>query len=167
MDTKTFVFQVRGREDASVGLSQLPANFEVSTTEIVIGASGNSRTVIRDGVNGTELHGVDSHDVLSTTELRWFWVQWEGSTYTVGEGETVGEKQLLTYSMTSAILVSSVAVTTSGNAYGEWKVYTDGETDTGGNPILSQQTNVYLMLAQCWSNGTDCGQTINQHRVNI
>ena len=130
MDRSSLVFEVAASHDASLALSFLPANFDVQTAEIVIGAHSNTRTVIRKEVNGTEVATVDSEHVLSSTDRRWFWVKWSGSVISVGKGQEPDQDTLLSHTVSDTLVISSLAVTTGGSVKGEW--YIPYNKDSGG-----------------------------------
>ena len=127
MNRDNLVFEVMATADASIALSYLPSNFDVQTAEIVIGAHGNTRTVIRKEVNGEEMATVDSADVLSGSERRWFWVKWSGSVISVGKGQTLDQDTLLSHTVSDTLVISSLAVTTSGSTKGEWYIPYSGK----------------------------------------
>ena len=55
---------------------------QLQAYEVCIGASDNSRTVIRYGVEGEEKAGADTAGVISPDTMRSFWIGWmQGNIY--------------------------------------------------------------------------------------
>ena len=89
-DTNSVVFRVRASNDAHLALSQAsttPGLTEVR--EVVIGASNNQRTVIRNKRQEQDLKSADTPDILSPDEDRYFWISWLSGTYNIGTGSKV------------------------------------------------------------------------------
>ena len=135
MDHTHLIFQVRATGDAIIAVSALPGSLYVDTLEIVIGADANTRTIMRSGINGTEEAGVDTLDILSGDELRWFWIEWEAGLMTVGKGQELRKDSLMTHMVPYLLYVSSLAFTTSGTFDSEWHIPFNPE-DSGTYHLL-------------------------------
>ena len=93
-----FKFRVKAASGVHLAFLQTKADRADAAYEVVLGAAGNSRSMLRFGTEGpnvmllAEKQGV----VLSATEMLPFWVSFDAYRLTVGQGTMIGENELLT-----------------------------------------------------------------------
>ena len=115
-----FRFEVKAAEEVVIAISRIPANFEVHTVEIEFGAESNSRTVIRNGIDGDELAGVTSQGILNADHAVWLWVSWEKGNVQAGHGSRVGSNLLVEHMMEDLGDIGNLAITSGGAGKAEW-----------------------------------------------
>ena len=162
MDRTSLVFNVRAAHDASIALSFLPANLDIQTAEVVIGADDNTRTVIRKEINGTEVASVASEHILSGADFMPFWVTWSGSEISVGKGDIPGQDAVLTHPVAESLVISTLAITTSGSYRADWHIpYASSD---GGMCVTPGKHETFT---HCWYNVGPSSMTLAQHCTNI
>ena len=88
------VFGVRTCNDAILALSEEMQQVS-NSYEIIIGGYSNQRSEIRPNVQTVPVTWLDTPDILSCNETRFFWVSWEGGVIEVGLGLRVGQRRFL------------------------------------------------------------------------
>ena len=72
--------QIQGTGSASILLSSVFSLPSVDAYEIVLGAQGNSVTqLLRGRTRDTPLLEVPSDDILSSTDLAYYWISWKNA----------------------------------------------------------------------------------------
>ena len=90
-----FKFQVQACADVHIALTQYPGKADNMSYEIVIGASNNSISHVKDPAKGAIVKEVKSPDVLSCTERRPFWIQFIYESIWLGRGSEIGRQGFL------------------------------------------------------------------------
>lgn len=126
LDTEHTVFKVKAASDAKISLLRVPSNFHAPSYEIIVGAEFNTRTILHSKSAGGDqiVFQVNTPDILSSTELRSFWVSWTNGTVRFGRGDTPGQSELLSYVDPQPAFrrhVHSLAVA-SGLGIAEWEL---------------------------------------------
>lgn len=129
---------MKAASDAKISLLRVPSNFMAPSYEIVVGAESNSKTILHTKAAGGDLIAfqVNTPDILSSTELRQFWVKWSNGTIRFGKGGVVGLNELMNYVDPQPAFrrhVHSIAVASGlgaaewelGQEFGSRKYYTD------------------------------------------
>ena len=93
---RDFTFDVQACSDVYLALSHIPSNYRTLTYEIVIGASGNTKTAIRTKVNGTNVYETPTPNILNCNQAMSFWITWSKGRIKVGKG-TVRGMYMCTY----------------------------------------------------------------------
>ena len=79
-------FYVTGCYNLHIALSEIPGVLHTLTYEIILGANGNSRSVIKYGIGGEEIASSETQDVVNCQEKRAFWINWGDRPLWVGRG---------------------------------------------------------------------------------
>jgi hypothetical protein len=120
------VFKVKASSDAKISLLRVPSNFLAPSYEIIVGAEFNTKTILHSKAAGGDqiAFQVNTPDILSSAELRSFWVSWMNGTVRFGKGDTPGQNELLNYVDPQPAFrrhVHSIAVA-SGLGIAEWEL---------------------------------------------
>ena len=114
---------VRTGSNANLLLSntaQLHAEHEY---EITLGASDNTKTVVRRGRHSSAqdniLLEVETKNILNEHELRRFWARWDGGHFEIGSGPHVGEDRIAHWLDEESRGVNALSVCTDGEV-GSW-----------------------------------------------
>lgn len=127
LDAQYTTFKVKAQSDAMISLLRVPRNIFATSYEIVIGTQSNGHTVtiLRGksplGANEFEIE-IDTVDILSSTDLRSFWVSWQDGAIQFGTGNVFGQGRLINYKDPQPSYrkyVHSLAVASGTNA--EWE----------------------------------------------
>ena len=126
LDTQETVFKVKAASDAHISLLSVPSNFKAPSYEVIIGALSNSKTVLfcKSSAGDIEFE-IDTPNILSSSELRSFWLSWINGTIQFGTGDVVGQSRLLNFKdpqPTYRKYVHAVAVATGLGVNGEWEI---------------------------------------------
>jgi hypothetical protein len=126
LDTQQTVFKVKASSDAKISLLRVPSNFLAPSYEIIVGAEFNTRTILHSKAAGGDqvVFQVNTPDILSSAELRSFWVSWMNGTVRFGKGDTPGQNELMNYVDPQPAFrrhVHSIAVA-SGLGIAEWEL---------------------------------------------
>lgn len=125
LDAQGTVFKVKAAHDALISLLRVPSNFKAPSYEIVIGTAGNTKTVLHIKSELSNLvYEVFTPSILSSDELRAFWVSWVNGMVQFGTGELVGENVLLYYNDPQPAYrryVHSLAVASGLDVAAEWE----------------------------------------------
>jgi len=117
---------VKAASDAMVSLLSVPSNFKAPSYEIIVGALGNTKTLLHCKSSAGDIEfEIDTQNILSATELRSFWLSWVNGTIQFGTGDVVGQNRLLNFKdpqPTYRKYVHSVAVATGLGVNGEWEI---------------------------------------------
>jgi len=143
-DGFTFSVKVQGTNpdgskvahDAVIGLFP-SANYRPSSHnhipyyEIWLGKWQNTKSEIRTvtGMNDLTRLEIDSKNLLSTTEMRSFWVQQKDGEIRVGKGSTLGSNVLMTWKDPEPIKIEGLGVMTWASQ-GEWWMHLDREEES-------------------------------------
>ncbi|KOB75137.1 Farnesoic acid O-methyltransferase, partial [Operophtera brumata] len=112
-------FKVRATKDAHIAFTSGPQATE-PITELIIGGWGNTKSVIRR--NKKKLIKVEKEtiNILDSDDFRGFWVQWRGSTISVGhENET---ESFLSWTDPEPFPINFVGLYTGLGCTGSWKI---------------------------------------------
>jgi len=126
-------FKVRACSDVSIILAEHFSITDYGVYEILIGGSNNTKSSIRQGIQGNTLVEMDTNDILHCSESRWFWISWYKG-IDVGSGPYVGDIHILRLPMSNiptALPVSAVAISTAAASDGDWEF-----TSVPGKAIL-------------------------------
>ena len=126
LDAQGTVFKVKAAHDAMISLLSVPSNFNAPSYEIVIGANGNTMTVLhlKSELNDV-IFQVYTPNILNADELRSFWVSWLDGMVHFGTGEVVGQNALLNYTDPQPLYrkyVHSIAVASGTDVLAEWEI---------------------------------------------
>jgi len=123
-DTKDIVFGLSACRDAQMAFSKVPGIREFSTYELVIGAQGNTKTLLRKSMDGTIVAQVDTSEILDCSLVRMFWVTWRvAGELSFGIGPVVGQGRLLYFKDPSPHEINALSVSTPPVVRGVWKFY--------------------------------------------
>ncbi|KAK3602326.1 hypothetical protein CHS0354_007120 [Potamilus streckersoni] len=124
VNNKTFLtFMVMASADAHISLSAVYGDVDRKTYEIVIGADGNTKSMIRDGSMGKVRSEALTINVLSKSELHYFWISWGNHHVEVGRGAQYGHGRFLDWNVppNRQFHVNSLAVATGYASHGQWE----------------------------------------------
>ncbi|WAQ95473.1 hypothetical protein MAR_028163 [Mya arenaria] len=95
MSNKTFLtFMVKAKCDVHVALSATYGELHKRTIEVLIGGEGNTKSMIKDGVEGSI-----RAEALTANDLRYFWMSWGNHCIEVGRGAHYGEGRFLVWDL--------------------------------------------------------------------
>ena len=120
-------FRLMACSEAHVTLSENP-NYEsddILAFDVVLGDSGNTKTVIKDGQNGVVRATADSPDILSCKDYRDFWVRWDDyGLVQVGRGRNDRVDKIVEWrSPTTRQPIGTVSVASGLGSTGAWVFY--------------------------------------------
>ena len=132
-------FRVRSCADVHLALSSVTGNPATLTYEIVIGGWGNSRSVIREVMQGPIVANVSTPSILDCNTMRPFWVSWGKGTIQVGRGNISDSNMspFLQWTDTNPHAIYSVGLSTGFGSTGLWEF----------NPSSTGKVFVYEMLS--------------------
>ncbi|KAL4240103.1 hypothetical protein ACF0H5_000897 [Mactra antiquata] len=153
MTTKTFLtFMIKAKCDAHIALSATYGELHKKTIEIVIGAENNSKSMIKDGVEGSVRADALTANVLSGNELRYFWISWGSNKIEVGRGAHYGEGKFLEWYLpeNKRFGISSLAVATDNSSHGQFEFaeLMEVETDYSKKAKKSRMKRQIMWLAK-------------------
>ena len=119
-DRTELVFAVSACKDVHVALSEIPGILTRFTYELIIGASENSMTVLRNGINGPTLTQSSTSNILNCSSQRLFWLSWAGGVVSFGSGLVVQQSRVLYYKNPSPHSVNALSVMTPGGVLGNF-----------------------------------------------
>jgi len=123
------VFGVRTCNDAILALSEEMEKVS-NSYEVVIGGYGNKRSDIRSNVQSDAVARMDTPDIVSCNETRFFWVSWDGGLIEVGLGLRVGQRRFLFWKDLSPRNVTAVGFT-GWDKENDWEfTHNDGMSST-------------------------------------
>ncbi|XP_052791161.1 uncharacterized protein LOC128225157 [Mya arenaria] len=124
MSNKTFLtFMVKAKCDVHVALSATYGELHKRTIEVLIGGEGNTKSMIKDGVEGSIRAEALTANVLSGTDLRYFWMSWGNHCIEVGRGAHYGEGRFLVWDLpdNKKFDITSLAVATDNTSHGQFE----------------------------------------------
>ncbi|WAQ95491.1 CPMD8-like protein [Mya arenaria] len=124
MSNKTFLtFMVKAKCDVHVALSATYGELHKRTIEVLIGGEGNTKSMIKDGVEGSVRAEALTANVLSGTDLRYFWMSWGNHCIEVGRGAHYGEGRFLVWDLpdNKKFDITSLAVATDNTSHGQFE----------------------------------------------
>ncbi|CAH1794507.1 unnamed protein product [Owenia fusiformis] len=114
-------FEIQACNDAHIALESKPSVVGVPQAyEIVLGGWSNTRSVIRDGKQGTEKVTVDTPNLLNCTVFLPFWVTWQNGIIRVGKGFSYGRNLLMEWQDTTPKPVTVISVATGWGSTANW-----------------------------------------------
>ena len=127
-ESSSIVFGVKGTRDAHVGLfSDIKSSFiNEPFYEIFIGGSLNTRLGIRKAglLGSSTITIVTSSNVLSSSELRFFWLTWANHNFSFGTGEVIGQQTLYNqHDLTSPMEINHLALASYHGLSHTWKYH--------------------------------------------
>ena len=130
----SFTFSVRTCESANIGLFSVLGDDTSEMYRIEIGGYENTRSIISHGHLRNQLSvelETYNQEPLSCTEMRPFWVSWQGADIQVGSGSVVGAALFMQWQDTfEPIPVRGVSLTAGNvwvNVVGYWRLGTHRE----------------------------------------
>lgn len=153
MNTKTYLtFMIKAKCDAHIALSANYGELHKKTIEIVIGADHNTRSLIKDGVEGSIRAEALTANVLSGSELRYFWISWGNFKIEVGRGSHYGDGKFLKWNLpeNKRFDITSLAVATDNTSHGQFEFaeLMEVETDYSKKAKKSRVQKQILWLAK-------------------
>jgi nucleoside phosphorylase len=124
VSNKTHItFRVRAWADAHIALSSVYGDTDRKTYEIVIGAFGNTRCLIRAGGQGPIMAEERTKNILNGQESLAFWISWSRDRLDVGRGSHRGSDRILRWRIpeNKQHSVNCLAVSTGPGSKGEWE----------------------------------------------
>jgi len=94
---KSLVFNLKISTDAYLALTPTKGNYDGKIYEIIIGAFGNTCSIIRVAKQDNMVASGSSPNVVDANEFRPFWISWTNNNILVGKGGVVGEHVLVAY----------------------------------------------------------------------
>ena len=120
-DRKAMVFNVKACNDAHVALSSQLGITYLHTYEIVLGAYGNSMSLIRNATQGNPWVALDTPGIVNCTEMRKFWVGWGSGLIRVGRGGEVGMDQIMHWQDPNPYAVHGLGISSGWGAIATWQ----------------------------------------------
>ena len=118
------IFSVQACSDAHLALSTIPGNTKVLTYEIVIGAFGNTRSIIKDQIgrgNGVK-KDVRTPNILDCNRMSDFWISWKFNTIRMGGGGVPFMYEKISWQDPNFHSVYSIGLMTGFGSTGVWKI---------------------------------------------
>ena len=134
-DRSSLTFRVRACNDAHLALASVLGDTSYHTYEVVIGASSNQYSVIRNMTLQNNLMAAHTPDILSCDESRPFWLSWAGGLIQVGRGTRVSVDRFIEWQETEPYPTNAVAISTGWGATGEWQ-FTDIQGYSGSHYFI-------------------------------
>jgi hypothetical protein len=94
---KSLVFHLKIATDAYLALTPTKDNYDGKIYEIIIGAFGNTCSIIRVAKQDNMVASGSSPNILDANTFRPFWISWANNNILVGKGAVVGEHILAAY----------------------------------------------------------------------
>jgi acid stress-induced BolA-like protein IbaG/YrbA len=116
-------FQVRACSEVRVLLTEDLFDLSLYTREVILGASGNTRSVIL-GRNNVTLIENSTANVVQCNDFRQFLISWESGMLQVNREQSTGDT-LLKYLDTEMRTVHAVSISTGDGSTGEWRFSRD------------------------------------------
>ncbi|XP_053392841.1 uncharacterized protein LOC123564258 isoform X1 [Mercenaria mercenaria] len=153
MNTKTYLtFMIKAKCDAHIALSANYGELHKKTIEVVIGAEHNTRSMIKDGIEGSVRAEALTANVLSGSELRYFWISWGDYKIEVGRGSHYGDGKFLKWNLpdNKRFDITSLAVATDNTSHGQFEFaeLMEVETDYSKKAKKSRVRKQILWLAK-------------------
>ena len=119
----SIVFSAKTCSDVHVGLARYAGISNVDMNEVVIGGWNNTKSVIRRAPQDDEGSAtLETIDILSCTETRYFWIEWGGNRVRVGRGSVVGDDQILTWDGPGMVRARALSFTNAAGWSGTWNI---------------------------------------------
>ena len=139
LDDTHLVFKVKAESDVHLQLSRYQGITSIDTYEIVIGGYNNSKSAVRDSVQGGNECEKETAGILSATEFRYFWVSWKDGTIAFGRHNVVGSSTICSWKDVLPHEVSGIKFLTETGYRGTWDISeTSGIKLTGYNYTQSK-----------------------------
>ena len=118
------MFKAKTCSDVHVGLARYAGISNVEMNEVVIGGWNNTQSVIRKGPqNDGDRAELQTPDILSCTEYRFFWIYWDDHVISVGKGSRVFDDEFLRwYGPGVTKHVSALSFTNAAGWSGTWQL---------------------------------------------
>lgn len=116
-------FQVRACSEVRVLLTADPFDLSLYTREFILGASGNTKSVILGRNNATLVENITA-DVVQCNDFRQFLVSWESGMLQVSREQSTGGA-LLKHLDAEMRTVHAVSISTGDGSTGEWRFSRD------------------------------------------
>ena len=124
------VFSAKACSDVHVGLARFAGINDVDMNEVVIGGWNNTKSVIRKSPqNDDDSATLETIDILSCTETRYFWISWYYGMIRVGKGSIVGDDQFLTWDGPGMVRARALSFTNAAGWSGTWHIALGSGTD--------------------------------------
>ncbi|ESN92668.1 hypothetical protein HELRODRAFT_189560 [Helobdella robusta] len=117
-------FRLKAAADGHVALSYVYGDTDRRTYEVVLGAHGNRKSLIRYGGKGEVMVERLTPSILDSAELRPFWVSWNVNCVRVGRGLEVDKDLIMEWTnipLHQHHLVNLVSVSTGPASEGRWE----------------------------------------------
>jgi len=115
-----------------------------SSLELLIGANGNTQTILRTVGSTTNLAVTDTLNIMSCTEPRFFWISWHNQTLRLGLGYVYSISILIDYTLPAAMTVGGLGLATTSND-GEWRVQ-----ESVGERVIVRTPSVFNDFDRIW-----------------
>ncbi|KAH3871563.1 uncharacterized protein LOC127868525 [Dreissena polymorpha] len=151
MSNKTFLtLMIKAKCDAHIALSATYGELHKRTIEILIGGDGNTRSMIKDGIEGSVRAEALTANVLSGTELRYFWISWGNNLIEVGRGAHYGEGRFVSWKLpeNKRFAITSLAVATDNTSHGQFEFAELLDTDYSQQAKKSRIRKQILWMAK-------------------
>lgn len=142
-------FRVKACHDAHVALASTLADTRQHAYEIVLGASGNQYTIIRNMTLDFPVMTVHTPGILDCTEMRKFWISWEGGLVRVGYGLRAGLQTIMEWQDTDPYAIHAYGISTGFGASGVWQLIDYTGKDSGVSSGLHLPIDKYDTLNLC------------------
>ena len=120
VDASSLVFGVKACEEAWVAFTGTLNSVYNSSYFVMIGTEGNTKTNLKNALIGSVIKEVDTADILSCVETRYFWAAWSAGSFMFGQGHMIGEHVVLDEVLPEPVSVRAMTVSTQ-NAEGRWE----------------------------------------------
>lgn len=122
LDVSNITFRLRAAENAKVLLLSTVDNTRAPSYEVVIGMDGNTKTVLRvQSVIGEIVAEQETINILSSGELRPFWIRWTNGMLNFGTGSIVGSNTVISIVDPQKQDIHSLAVSSDSGSTAEWE----------------------------------------------
>jgi hypothetical protein len=114
------LFGVAACNDVHVALTETPGVQTRRAYELVIGASGNSQTLLKDASSGSSLAQVSSANILSCNAVKSFWLSWTNASVSFGTGTVLEVGRVLYHRDPNLYAISAISVKTPYGVVGNF-----------------------------------------------
>nr|XP_006816218.1 PREDICTED: uncharacterized protein LOC102809517 [Saccoglossus kowalevskii] len=148
-------FEVKANNDVHIALSEEERVID-PMYEIVLGASGNTRSVIRRGSLSNEKKSVQTPGIVSMNEWRSFWISWSNGEIKVGRE---GEAPFIQWKDPDPLPVNFVGYSTGWGSEGEFRLCVEHTNRESDDKVWTGLTDLRQQMSFQWSDMSDVTYT--------
>jgi len=134
-------FGVRANNDAHLALTTAAAETD-PMIEVFLGGWGNTKTAIRHNREKPNKAESDSPDVISSGDVRCFWLRWRNGAISVGKSGS--DEPIVQWENPEPFPASHLGLRTAWGSEGDWQIYQGDEAPCGVVPMGSGGAGIWV-----------------------